>query len=456
MNDGGGFSAYRLSQVLHSEFNLVEGDEIFVGFSGGLDSSVLLHALVHIEHINCERVTALHANHGLHKAADAWEQHCRDLCRSWGIQFFSTHLDFDNVAGQGTEASARKARYCWFQGQMNDGAVLMTAHHFDDQVETILANLFRGSGAHGIAGIKKSRPFGPGRLWRPLLDVDRGSITQYAGAQGLSWIEDPMNTDLSYTRNYLRHQILPLVENKWPGVARTIARAATNWRDTAELLDDVARSDLRGIPHRQEGLFHLLRAPELTSLSSPRSANVLRSWFVRCGFKPPPRDHLQYVLKALVNTVPKATSVRALPGAEVRRYRDWLYLSKPLRRQTVPSMVWDRNTTGTLLADNRLLVARPAVGEGIRKSVYDSESILVRPRYGGERCRLPGCPNHRKLKKLFQERGIPPWQRERIPLLYIGDSLAGVAGLWYCQPFAAEEGEPGMAFELVDSFEAGN
>jgi tRNA(Ile)-lysidine synthase len=265
-----------------------------------------------------------------------------------------------------------------------------------------------------------------------------------------------MNEDLSYTRNHLRHRVLPVVREKWPGATKTIARAAINWRDTVELLDEFARMDLGDIPHRRESSFDILSAPKLGGLSTRRKANVLRLWFVQCGFQTPSRGHLQSVINRLIDIKPKATSVLTWTGVEVRRYRDWLYLSAPLGRQTVPSVTWDRHAEGDIPINGRMLVARPMVGNGIKKTVYDCQSIRIGPRRGGERCRLPGRAIHQKLKKLFQQRGIPPWQRDQIPLLYVGDVLAGVVGYWYFQPFAACDDETGMIFELIDTVDTIN
>jgi len=456
MTDAAAFCADRLAQILFGEFNLDDDTEIYVGFSGGLDSTVLLHTLAHVKNIGRERINALHVNHGLHDGAGDWEHHCRDLCRTLGIHYRSQQLNCADSSGRFTEASARKARYQWFEDQMSDGAVLLTAHHSGDQVETILANLFRGSGAHGMAGIRKSRPFGRGNLWRPLLDVERDCLEHYARSRGLEWVEDPANEDLSYTRNHLRHRVLSVVREKWPGAARTISRAAINWRDTVELLDEIAQSDLRNIQHRREAPFDILSVPDLIGLSSQRKLNVLRHWFVQCGFQPPSRVHLISVTGGLINGRPKATQVLAWAGVEVRRYRDWLYLSAQQGKQVTPAITWDRDAAGGMLINGRTLLARPAAGTGIKKKIYDCQTISIRPRRGGERCRRPGRANHQKLKKLFQECGIPPWQRDQIPLLYVGDALAGVVGHWYCQPFAAGEGETGMIFEFIEPIDAGN
>jgi len=440
-----------LERILRLEFDLGRHEEIFVAFSGGLDSTALLHALVSIDSIDPERITALHVNHGLSEQAGAWEQHCKEQCRLRGVRMKSHPVEPGDPRGRGTEAMAREARYEWLQAQMSMGSVLMTAHHLNDQVETILANIFRGSGVRGLVGIRKSRSLARGSLWRPLLGVAHKSIATYAIEHGLKWIEDPMNVDCRHTRNHIRHRVLPVVREKWQGVDGVIARSAENWLDASELLDEIAESDLASMRHCREGRFNLLSVSDLNSHGRRRMTNALRMWFVHCGFEIPHRRRLLSVIDSLIAEEPVPTCLVSWPGAEVRRYRDWLYLSATRERTTFSTLNWDRNATEPVLINDRRLVAHPARGTGIRRSVYDNSTITIRHRRGGESCQGPRSLYHKKLKKIFQEKGIPPWQRDDIPLLYIGDSLAGVVGVCYCQPYAAEENEPGVTFELVET-----
>ncbi len=444
------FDAARLERILRSDFELGQHEEIFVAFSGGLDSTTLLHALVSIDSIDPERITALHFNHALNEQAGAWELHCKEQCRLRGVRMESHPMQPGDPRGRGTEAMAREARYEWLQAQMSMGSVLMTAHHLNDQVETVLANFFRGSGVRGLAGIRKSRSLTYGSLWRPLLGVERESIVEYAIEHGLQWIEDPMNVDCRYTRNHLRHRVLPVVREKWRGVDGVIARSAENWLDASELLDEIAESDLAAMRRCREGRFNLVSISDLTSHGRRRMTNALRMWFVQCGFEIPHRRRLFNVIDSLIAEKREPTCLVSWPGAEVRRYRDWLYLSATRQRTTFTTLNWDRNATDPVLIHDRRLVAHPAQGAGIRSSVYDNSTIVIRPRRGGESCQVPGSLYHKKLKKIFQEKGIPPWQRNDIPLLYIGDSLAGVVGVCYCQPYAAGENEPGVTFELIE------
>lgn len=259
-----------------------------------------------------------------------------------------------------------------------------------------------------------------------------------------------MNAQSRFTRNHLRHNVLPVIRERWQGVDQVIARSAENCRDASELLDEMADQDLGSVRQGSEGGQHVLSIADLRKYSRLRMANVLRRWFVHCGFNTPPRQHLHDVLATLVDGYPSPTSLLSWPGTEVRRYRDWLYLSEPGEREKINNLVWDRSRTEPVVINGRKLVTREVIGRGVRKTVFESDAISLRARLGGEVCRLPGNNCSKKLKKIFQENGIPSWRRDDFPLLYVGNTLAGVAGICYCQPYAAEPNEPGVEFELVD------
>ena len=445
------FDSERLAEILIADFGFKDNFEVYVAYSGGLDSTALLHALVRIKDVNQEQVTALHVNHHLHENSSLWEAECRQRCQAWGVRFLSHQLDVSSVAKLGVEGAAREARYNWFSQHLDENGVLITAHHLNDQVETILANLFRGSGVHGLKGIARKRKLGRGQLWRPVLKIKQSAMHDYAAAHQLQWIEDPANKDPRYTRNIIRHKIVPLIKETWPGVEHTISRGAENWQDAALLLDALAEQDLETCAQYRRSTFFALSVPDLHALSGLRCRNVLLFWFKKCGFEPPSRRHLNTLYESMLRNKPTATAVLTWAGVEIRRYREWLYLSPPMVRNPIPQVAWDKTASiPGVLINGRQLSAIATTGRGIKKEVYDQHALTIRGRLGGERCWLPGHAQHHKLKKLFQKRGIPPWERDQIPLVYVGDELAAVVGLWYCQPFAAEEGEPGMEFRLAD------
>ncbi len=455
MKDTREFDQRRLAQILIREFPFTQNLEYFVAFSGGLDSTALLHALIQIEDIGTDRVTALHVNHQLHEDSNLWEKACERSCALWGVRCLTHHLDLSTPSKfGGVEAAARKARYSWFGRQLNEYGVLLTAHHLDDQVETVLANLFRGSGVHGLKGIVKKRDLGRGQVWRPLLHTQKEALHRYASSRRLHWIEDPANEDHRYSRNIIRHAILPLIKKTWPGVDRTISRSAANWRDASFLLHALAEQDLASCAQCKRSVFFLLAVTGLCKLTRLRCRNALQFWFRQCGFDPPSRRHLISLYDTMIATKPKATAVASWPGVEVRRYRDWLYLSPPLSRASIPNIHWDK-TYSRVRINERSLSAVPAKGRGMKKTIFDNRTIIIKGRLGGERCWLPGHSRHHKLKKLLQQEGVPPWERDQIPLVYVDNELAAVVGYWYCQPFAAEVNEAGIEFRLSQPEEKG-
>ena len=448
MNDVHRFNTQYLARKLFSEFGLQPATGLYVAFSGGLDSTVLLHALINIEAIDRRWITALHVNHGLHNEAPAWEETCRRTCQAWDVEFLAHRPDVSTVTPMGIESAARQGRYHWFEQQLTPNDVLLVAHHLDDQVETALANLFRGAGLHGLKGMPPRRALGEGQLWRPLMEIERSALHDYARQHELQWIDDPANEDQRHTRNYLRHSVLPVVKKAWPGINQTISRATQNWRDTALLLDEIAERDLANVGHARRSSFFKISVDDLNRLSELRRLNLLRFWFRRCGFQAPSRKHLRQLYTTMVTAAPKVTAVLSWTGVEIRRYRDWLYLSSPLSNDIVFNISWSADHA--TLPGNRRLIARPVVGKGIKKDVYNTKPLSIRSRVGGERCWLPRRKHHQKLKKLFQQSGIPPWERAQVPLVYVGDELAAVVGFWYCWPFNAQDGESGVEFTLVD------
>lgn len=446
MNHVGDFSEATLAQELSSVPGSGERHPWYVAFSGGLDSTVLLYSLSRIESARRTGIIALHANHGLHEDADLWLQRCRSLCDGWGLGFESVRLQLPATAKTGIEAAARSLRYEWLARQLPANGILLTAHHLNDQAETVLANLFRGAGSHGLRGIHRMRRLGAGWVWRPLLGVERSALARYARQQGLDWIEDPANRDLRYTRNVLRHDILPAVEKTWPGVLRALGRHAEVSAETAALLDEFAHSDLKSIERPARPPFFVLSVPTLVKLSKPRCLNLMRYWFRCCGFEVPSKARLLRVFECLINMEPPSTTVLSWKGVEVRRYRTLLYLSPPLTAPPIAPTPWDGVTP--LAVNHGQLVATPVMGRGIRASAWQAGPITVRSRTGGERVLPQGSRYHRKLKTLLQEKGVPPWERDRIPLLYIGDELVSVVGLCYCAPYAASAGERGVEVDL--------
>lgn len=433
------FDSDQLARVLSRDFSLAPGAKIYVAYSGGPDSTALLHALIETRRYH---VIAAYAHHG-HEAADHWLQHCLDNCNAWQVKCVSETLMVTQDGVSSWEASARAARYTWLASLLTDDDVLATAHHLQDQAETVLAHLLRGAGVTGLSGIPAQRPLGRGTLIRPLLQFTPESLRDYLRERELGWIDDPSNRDFRYTRNRIRGTVLPVLQTYWPGVRATLAATAVRMRETDELLLDVGAMDLAKLgagngPVSVTGLRRLNQA---------RQANLLRTWVRRQGLRLPPHKRLDQVLKHLVSGEPEPTAQVAWDATSIRRYRDGLFLVPILPDTSALRFEWDLSAPLDLGPLGVTLQARPASGRGLAKDRVRGP-VTIRWRQGGERCRLPGRTHRHRLKKMLQDKGVPPWQRSQIPLLFCGDELAAVVGYWYCAPFAADSGEAGIELLL--------
>jgi len=393
---------------------------ILVGFSGGLDSTVLLHRLAAQFP---ERVHAVHIHHGLQATADSWAEHCAAICADFGLDFSVIKVEVDRHSSAGPEAAARQVRYEAFRGVMGTGDCLATAHHRDDQAETVLLRLLRGTGVYGLVGMRSHVDFSPGMLWRPLLKFSRAELRRYAEIHQLRWIEDPQNFDPRYTRSWLRAEVLPALQQRFPQVQGSLTRIASLSAETSDLLDELAAID---ITHAARG--DALSIGTLLSLNASRRDNLLRFWLRIHGFEFPSADGLRRIADEVLQAAADAEPRFGWPGCELRRYRDRLFAMPPL--QTVPqawSMTWTSGCKLRLPANDdrdhdrncgRLEAAQPP-----------AQALTVRFPRAGERFKPAGSDHHRTLKNLFQEAGVPPWIRSRTPLIECNGEIAAVAGL---------------------------
>lgn len=416
-----------------------------VAFSGGMDSHALLHALAALQAQLALPLGAVHVNHGLHPEAARWGAHCRAVCTGLGLDY--AELDVDARAGRGDspEAAARTARYAALAGWLPAGHCLLTAQHRDDQAETLLLQLLRGAGVHGLSAMPVRSGLGAGTRLRPLLDVSRAALRAYAESRRLRWIDDPSNFDTGFDRNYLRHHVMPLLAARWPAVAANLARSAAHQAEAAALLDAMAMTDLQAAAGAAAGQ---LRLPVLAGLPPARARALLRYWLRRATGTTPSAAVLAHMLDDIPRSRGDAQPCVSWGGYELRRYRDTLYLLQA-RPEPAPAeaLSWTLDAPLVLPGAGGVLHARPTTGRGIRRAAVPDGGVLVRWRHGGECCAPAGRGRHHALKKLFQEHGIPPWERTRIPLIFVGERLALVAGLWVCEPFQAGPGE--SAFEIT-------
>jgi tRNA(Ile)-lysidine synthase len=408
---------------------LLDAPHWYVAFSGGLDSTVLLHLLHRWckAHTDAPPLTAIHVNHGLQAAADDWQLHCEWLCKMLRIPVLCCLASVD-AQGKGIEAAARDVRYKIFEQQLEAGAVLFQGHHLDDQVETFFLRLLRGAGVQGLAAMPATRPLGAGQLVRPLLGLPRSRLETYAGEQGLQWVEDPSNEDTRMDRNFLRAQLLPLLASRWPGYRQTVGRAGEHIAGAAALLAQLLPRPITvhsvmgdpGVPLAE--LF--AAAPEGASLR-------LRHWLRAMGLPAPDQALLDEFLRQLREAGPESKPSLHCSAYTLQRYREAIYLlpdavghgaCEPFRLG--PGEVYQLPGAGQLG-----LEAATTVG----LSLAPDERLQVSWRQGGERCRPQGRAGSASLKKLLQERAVPPWWRDRLPLLYLEDELLAVAGLWLCE-----------------------
>ena len=293
-----------------------------IAFSGGLDSTVLLHALASLQAEENVPLLAIHVDHGLQEDSGAWSEHCEAIAEKLGIDYLCRSVTVQLESGKGPEASARDARYTALHAELGPGDWLISAHHREDQAETLLLNLIRGSGPMGIAGIGAIRRFGPGWLVRPLLETGRDEMLEYAEREGLRWLEDPSNVDRRFDRNFLRHDILPRLKSRWSDISARLQRSAGHAAEASQLLANLAEIDLVSLGGRPDRL----PIDGLLNLSAARQRNLLRYALRDLGLSTPTAMQLSRVINEVIPARQDAQPLVTWPGAAVRRYRNGLYL----------------------------------------------------------------------------------------------------------------------------------
>ncbi|MCU7943358.1 MAG: tRNA lysidine(34) synthetase TilS [Candidatus Thiodiazotropha sp. (ex Cardiolucina cf. quadrata)] len=418
-----------------------------IALSGGLDSCVLLHLLAQLRPQLPYDLHAIHVHHGLQYQADSWQTHCERVCQGYDIPLDTVRLTLNVNSGESLEAVAREARYRAMAEQMGEGDLLLTAQHQDDQAETLLLQLMRGSGPAGLASMPPLTHFGPGWLARPLLTFSRESLEAYAGHHNLSWQEDPSNRDQRFDRNFIRHQVMPLLRSRWPAAATTLSRAARLSGELLMLVREEAEEDLAKARTKDGDTLSITALKQLNSI---RLRNLLRHWISATDAPLPSSKKLARIEREAVHGRIDAVPLITWEDWEVRRYRDRLYLSRA-RVIDLPNqpLIWSAGDEMVLPEGLGRLIARPGE-DGISATHWQNAKVEVRFRHGGERCRLFRQSHHRPLKKLFQEWGVPPWQRSRIPLIFLDGELTAVVGHCVCGPLLARSGEEAIVVELVN------
>lgn len=403
---------------------------------------VLLHALSRLTSTLAPiRIEAVHVHHGLSALADDWAIFCGEVCETLNISLLQMRVDAGPPAGRSGEDWARRLRYRAISECMGPGDILLTAHHQDDQAETLMLRLLRGAGARGLAAMTMLRPLPPGRLARPLLGFSRDQLQAYAEHHALRWVDDDSNRDCRFDRNFLRHEIMPVLNRRWPASARSLGRAAGVQADNAALLDELAAADVQAVAGSCKGR---LSVSGLQGLSRRRCRNLLRYWIHQAGFSAPSLRQLQQFEHDVLAAAACSAAHLHWSEFDLRRYRDEVWIL-PVLPPHDPGRIYPWEPPGSLVMAAGTLKACPASGQGLSRTACEAGRVNIRFRQGGERLRLPGRAGQRVLKKLLQEAGIPPWERDRLPLVYIDDALAAVADRWLSEDFAAAPDEAGWS-----------
>ncbi len=412
------------------------GQSVCVGFSGGLDSTVLLDLLAGLREPLGIALSALHVHHGLSPNADGWARACEAFAAARGVPLRVARVAIDRGDPAGLEAAARVARHAALANAGTDFVAL--AHHRDDQAETVLLQALRGTGVKGLAAMAPARASGGVTWLRPLLEEPREVLAAHAKAAGLAWVDDESNAASDFGRNFIRHQVMPRIAERFPQYRESLVRLARHAAAANGLLDSLARDDAARIADAGG-----LPVEGLASLDEARRANVLRHFLATRGFPMPGEARLAEMARQLVSSREDARVLLRHGGRALARHRGWVVV------EDIPAEAgWEVDWNG-----ERVVVLGPgrgevrfgeAVGEGIARERVPAGSWRFGPRKGGERIRLHAGGPTRTLKNLLQEHAVPAWSRPRLPLLFEGDLLVWVPGIGVAASHRAAPGTAGL------------
>ncbi len=439
------FSSAQLKVFLPPVLAVSNETTWWVALSGGLDSCVLLHSLATLN--LPVKLHALHINHQISPNANSWQQHCADLCAQLNIPFTAVSVDVKNT-GRGIEDAAREARYAVFTLHLTQNDYLLTAHHADDQTETMLLRLMRGTGPRGLAAMAQQRPLGAGTLHRPLLSFTRVELEAYAQANGLSWVNDESNSNDHYDRNYLRNQVMPLLRERWPSFANKWQQTADLCAANEALIDELAAQDLVLADFKTEFVGTSISLSYLEGLSSNRRNNLIRSWLRGQGLSTPEQQHIEQIERQVLAVRQDAETQVTWGDVSLRVYRQRVYALPLADLPLVPDVLPDFASVLELPSG---FVLHFGFCEKHTKPLLktDLSNLHCRFRQGGERCKPVGRGHSQTLKRLLQDYDVEPWLRESLPLIYSGDELVAVADLWICEGYQADAAGYCLKYERI-------
>ena len=410
---------------------------LVLAFSGGLDSTVLLHLLVSINKSFPFQLSAHHVHHGLSPNADSWANFCTEFCAKLNVPLTISNVKVEQNSGLGLEAAAREARYKALATSPAD--LICLAHHQDDQAETLLLQLARGAGVKGLAGMATVS----GKLLRPLLDVPRSDLEAYAKQHQLTWIEDESNADTRFDRNFMRHEILLKLEKQYPAIKQTISRSAQHMADANELLDELALIDAlqAGFDTKTNTIIGL---STLKNLSEPRVYNCLRWWLAQNSLQMPSQQQLQQITQQLMHAKQDAAiELKVSETWTLRRYQNRAYLVKELPPNVSVNWLWQGEDEIHLPNKTQLIFSKK-MGEGISLRKIENAPLRIKFREGSERFKPQLGRPYRSLKVILQNVGMPPWQRERLPLIFKDETLVVIPTIGVDANFQASSDEMGL------------
>jgi len=431
--------------------NLRSFNRIGVGFSGGLDSYVLLHSLA-VSFQDTSKLVAIHVNHGVSKDSDLWEKKCKDIAQGLGISFYTTKLDLEN--SNKSENSLRDARYKAFKEWAQEGDLICTAHHKDDQLETIFFRLIRGTGIEGLKGIPAWREDSNLTFFRPFLNFTKKELLEYAILNKIDWIEDESNLDIKISRNFIRNSVFPLLLKFWPDFGKSLQFLSKEALYSQSILDEVAKIDLESC---RLGSFDELSVLKVSNFSYQRIRNLLYRWLLESSSIRLSAKQAEEIINLIIQKKESLDHVILISSKDnnnshdLRMFRRVLYLL-PREYCTVLNKYKEKewNLQSDLLLPTGKIGFKETKGKGL-SLVHKSKKITVKGREGGERCKPFGRDKSQKLKKLLQESDVSPWLRDRLPLIYVDKELAAVADLWVCDKFHTKPEEVGISFSWTDN-----
>lgn len=421
------------------EFQQCGANHFLVALSGGLDSIALLHACCQYQQQHPElKLTATHVHHGLSPNANLWAKHCQAICDSWSVEHSVLKVDVPQGARISLEASAREQRYQALHNQLSERSLLLTAHHQDDQVETLLLALKRGSGLDGLSAMPELMPLNVGYHGRPLLSVSRSELELYANSNQLSWVEDESNEDEGFDRNFIRHSLMPLLHERWPGFSKAASRSVELLASQRQLTEELAKQDLAECLQANGMLVD-----KLANLSEARRDNTLRWWLREQGAPLWSQAQLEEAWNSVALAREDAQPKLQWQGWTLRRYQGVLSLEPPAEAFELPDLLWNWPEPLELPGQIGTLVCSPLsdVSQAGLRPPKSNEIVTIRFGLAGSlKVHPEGRSGSRPLKKVWQERGVAPWQRPLVPMVFFNETLVAAVGYWVEKSFVAEQG----------------